>query len=88
MTKSEFIEVPMTKMHSEDDWRIRINGGEPHPLAHAHVEYRDGSRVSVAIESLAVLTGVVRPVRRLNDPLAWVAAHKEELIAEYWRLNK
>jgi hypothetical protein len=78
----------MTKMHSHGDWRIRINGGESHPLPHAHVEFRDGMRVSVAIESLAVLTGAVRPPKRLDAPLAWVAAHKEELIAEYWRLNK
>lgn len=78
----------MTKMHSQDDWRIRINGGEAHPLAHVHIEFRDGMRVSVAIESLAVLSGGVRPVKRLNTPLAWVATHKKELIVEYWRLNK
>lgn len=75
-------------MHSHDDWRIRINGGETHSLAHVSVEFRDGMRVSVAIESLAVLSGGVRPVKRLNAPLVWVAAHKEEWVAEYWRLNK
>lgn len=77
----------MTKVHAQNDWRIRINGGESHPLPHAHVEFRDGMRVSVAIESLVVLTGVVRPLKRLNEPLAWVADHKEALIEEYWRLN-
>lgn len=78
----------MTKMHAQGDWRIRINGGESHPLPHAHVEFRDGSRVSVAVESLEVLTGAVRPLKRLDVPLAWIAKHKGELIAEYWRLNK
>jgi len=77
----------MTKMHSQGDWRIRINGGEAHPLPHAHVEFRDGSRVSVAIGSLAVLAGEARPLKRLDAALAWIAAHKDELIAEYWRLN-
>lgn len=42
----------MTKIYAQGDWRIRINGGESHPLPHAHVEFRDGSRVSVAVESL------------------------------------
>jgi len=78
----------MTKVHAQHDWRIRINGGESHPLPHVHVEFRDGMRVSVAIESLAVLTGVVRPLKRLNEPRAWVAGHKQELIEEYWRLNR
>jgi Domain of unknown function (DUF4160) len=78
----------MTKMHAQNDWRIRINGGEAHPLAHAHVEFRDGMRVSVAIESLEVLSGGVRPVKRLNEALAWMADHKEALIEEYWRLNR
>jgi len=52
------------------------------------VEFRDGSRVSVAIEALAVLSGEVRPRRRLDAPLAWIAAHQDELIAEYWRLSR
>ncbi|MDP2784198.1 MAG: DUF4160 domain-containing protein [Sulfurimicrobium sp.] len=78
----------MTKMHAQDDWRIRINGGEAHPLPHAHVEFRDGARASVAIESLALLSGAVRPLKRLAAPLAWIAAHKDELVAEYWRLNR
>ena len=77
----------MTKMHSQGDWRIRINGGEPHPLPHAHVEFRDGARVSVAIDTLLVLGGVVRPRKRLDVPLAWIATHKKELVTEYWRLN-
>lgn len=78
----------MTKVHARDDWRIRINGGESHPLPHAHVEFRDGSRVSVAIGSLEVLTGAVRPLKRLDAPVAWIAKHQDELIAEYWRLNR
>lgn len=78
----------MTKIHAQDNWRIRINGGESHPLPHAHVEFRDGSRLSVAVESLEVLTGGVRPLKRLSSPLTWIANHKDELMAEYWRLNK
>ena len=88
MVKSFPYNCTMTKMHAQDDWRIRINGGESHPLPHAHVEFRDGSRVSVAIVSLEALTGSVRPLKRLDEPLTWIANHRDELIAEYWRLNK
>jgi hypothetical protein len=78
----------MTKMHAQDDWRIRINGGESHPLPHAHVEFRDGSRLSIAIESLEILTGSVRPLRRMDAARAWIATHQSELLAEYRRLNQ
>ncbi|OCX70734.1 MULTISPECIES: hypothetical protein [Acidithiobacillus] len=41
----------MTNYSVGDDWRIRINGREQHPLPHVHVQFRDGSRVSLAIET-------------------------------------
>lgn len=78
----------MTTAHCEDDWKIRINGGEEHPVPHAHVLFRDGYRVSVALESLEVLAGSVRPQKRMIPAVAWILAHRDELIAEYWRLNK
>ena len=40
----------MTTMYGESDWKIRINGGEEHPVPHAHILFRDGSRVSVALD--------------------------------------
>jgi hypothetical protein len=44
-------------MQAENDWKIRINGGQEHPVPHAHIIFRDGYRVSVALESLEVLAG-------------------------------
>lgn len=78
----------MTTAHGEGDWKIRINGGEEHPVPHAHVVFRDGSRVSIALDSLDVLAGAVRPRRRLAPALEWIVAHRDELIAEYRRLNQ
>jgi hypothetical protein len=77
----------MATVHKESDWAIRVNGDEPHPLPHVHVGFRDGSRVSVAIETGRVLAGGVRPPARLVSALAWIAPHRDELLAAYRRLN-
>jgi hypothetical protein len=77
----------MTTAHGENDWKIRINCGEEHPVPHVHVIFRDGSRVSVALDSLAILAGGVRPAVRLKPALAWILSHRDELVAEYRRLN-
>ena len=53
----------MTNYEIVGDWRIRINGME-HGVPHVHVIFRDGSRVSVAIETgevLAVRAGFEKP---------------------------
>jgi hypothetical protein len=78
----------MTTAHGENDWKIRINGGEDHPMPHAHILFRDGSRISIAIETLEILAGEVRPQKRITAAAAWILAHREELVAEYWRLNR
>ena len=78
----------MTTAHGEGDWKIRINGGEEHPVPHAHILFRDGSRVSVALESLKILAGMVWPQKRITPAVAWILAHRHELLAEYRRLNR
>ena len=78
----------MTTSQGEGDWKVRINGGEEHAVPHAHVLFRDGSRVSIALDSFRILAGSVRPRRRLLPPLAWIMSHREELIAEYRRINR
>lgn len=77
----------MPTLHKVNDWAIRVNGDEPHPLPHVHVGFRDGSRVSVCIETGRVLAGNVRPPARLAQALEWIAAHRNELFDEYRRLN-
>ena len=78
----------MTTAHVAADWKIRINGGENHPVPHVHVLFRDGCRVSVAIDTLELLAGSVKPNKRLLPALTWISTHRNELTAEYWRLNR
>ncbi|MBV2263402.1 MAG: DUF4160 domain-containing protein [Thauera sp.] len=65
----------MTNYDIVGDWRIRINGME-HGAPHVHVIFRDGSRVSVAIETGEVLAGGVQPLKRFGAALAEIRANK------------
>lgn len=76
----------MTNYEAIGDWRIRINGNE-HGVPHAHVLFKDGSRVSVAIETRALLSGNVAPAKRLMPALADIAANERQYLEEYRRLN-
>lgn len=49
----------MTTSHGENDWKVRINGGESHPVDHAHVLYRDGYRVSISLDTMEILNNLV-----------------------------
>jgi hypothetical protein len=53
-----------------------------HRPPHVHVEFRDGGRCTVEIETL-LMTGVVRPASRLKRPLAWIAANRALLLAKW-----
>ncbi len=76
----------MTNFKRTDDWRIKINGIE-HGVPHVHVEFRDGSRVVVSIETRLILAGGVSPAKRLNEALADIKANKSTYLNEYQRLN-
>ncbi len=78
----------MTNYGTINDWRVRINGREGvHHVAHIHVQFNDGSRVSLAIESCTVLAGSVVPPGRLKPVIEWVKQNAPVLLAEYQRLN-
>ncbi len=49
---------------------------------HVHVEFRDGDRCTVEMETLLV-TGAVRPSAKLKTPLAWIAANRMPLLAKW-----
>lgn len=76
----------MTNYEIVGDWRIRINGNE-HGIPHVHVLFRDGSRVSVAIETRAPLSGKVTPLKRLMPALADIEENERKYLDEYRRLN-
>jgi len=48
-----------------------------------HVEFRDGSRCTVEIESLTVSSGTIRPAVRLASAMAWIAANKAMQLAKW-----
>ena len=76
----------MTTYPPRNDWRIRINGNE-HGVPHVHVEFRDGNRVSVSIETHQVLAGGVAPAKRLNPALEDIQENATKYLTEYRRLN-
>jgi hypothetical protein len=53
-----------------------------HRPPHVHVEFRDGNRCTVEIETLLV-TGAVRPAGRLKQPPRWIAANRVRLLAKW-----
>lgn len=76
----------MTTYEPIHDWRVRINGNE-HGVPHVHVEFRDGSRVSVAIATREVLAGRVSPAKRLTPALNDIRSNEAKYLHEYRRLN-
>jgi Domain of unknown function (DUF4160) len=61
--------------------RIAIYPRDHHP-PHVHVEFRDGSRCTVEIKTLLV-TGIVRPLTRLKQPLEWISANRAWLLLKW-----
>ena len=71
----------MPKLKQLAGCRIAISPRDHWP-PHVHVEFRDGSRCTVEIETLLV-SGTVRPFRRLREPLTWIAANRARLLAKW-----
>jgi hypothetical protein len=51
------------------------------------VEFRDGNRCTVEIETLLV-TEAVRPSGRLKQPLGWIAANRVRLLAKWKKIER
>jgi hypothetical protein len=69
----------LPKLKQFRDCRIAIYPRDHRP-PHVHVEFRDGDRCTVEIETLLV-TGKVRPSARLKKPLAWIVENRKQLLA-------
>lgn len=54
-----------------------------HRPPHVHVEFSDGDRCTVDIATSKV-TGSVRPVSKLVEPVEWVDEHRE-LLMQRWQ---
>ena len=72
----------MPKLKQFADCRISLYPRDHQP-AHVHVEFRDGDRCTVEIESLNV-TGSIRPAAKLVRALEWIESHRASLL-ESWK---
>jgi len=61
---------------------------DEHPPAHFHVEFSDGVRCAIAIDTLEIIAGLVNPRRRLQEPLTWAAANRELLWRKWQELTE
>lgn len=78
---------PMPVIKRFGNCTIKMYADE-HPPAHFHIEFSDGLRCAVAIETLEIIAGAVNPFRRLQEPLAWAAANRELLRLKWRELTK
>jgi hypothetical protein len=63
------------------DCRVVIYPRDHRP-PHVHVEFRDGDRCTVEIETLLV-TGAVRPSGKLRKPLMWIRVNRKLLMGKW-----
>jgi hypothetical protein len=63
--------------------RLTIYPSE-HGIPHFHLEFIDGDRCAIAIETLEILAGSVRPERKMAEALKW-AAENRALLLEKWK---
>lgn len=61
---------------------------DEHPPPHFHVEFSDGTRCSIEIETLEILAGTVHPMRRLNEALMWAAMNRDVLWSKWKELTR
>lgn len=59
-----------------------------HGVPHFHLEFTDGDRCAVAIETEVILVGEVRPERKLAEPLAWAREHRELLLQKWKEITR
>ena len=71
----------MPKLRQFADCHVAIYPRDHRP-PHVHVEFRDGSRFTVEIESLKV-SGTIRPAARLASAMAWIEANQAMLQAKW-----
>lgn len=75
----------MTRLHHNRNWKIEVFGRE-RGLAHFHLRWPDG-RASLAIETLEVIIGEP-PATILAEARNWAEAHRQEVWAAWYALNR
>lgn len=67
--------------------RLAIYPNE-HGVPHFHLEFMDGDRCSVAIETLEILAGVATPIRKTAEAMRWAADNRPLLLAKWEEITK
>lgn len=76
----------MPKIKQFPNCRIAINPRDHRP-PHVHVEFRDGDRCTVDIETLKI-NGTVRPAAKLTVALKWIETNRALLLAKWKEIVK
>jgi hypothetical protein len=74
--------MPVIKKFSTS--RVVMYAGD-HPLAHVHVQLRDGRECTVELESLTIIGRI--SAREIRDELSWIESKRAWLYQEWRRLN-
>ncbi|MGQ0622733.1 MAG: DUF4160 domain-containing protein [Panacagrimonas sp.] len=72
----------MPTLHRGASWKLAVYGRD-HGVPHFHLECADGSRCSVAIDSLEVLVGAVK-ASILAEARVWAVTHRS-LLHRTWK---
>ena len=62
--------------------RLTIYPNE-HGTPHFHLEFTDGDRCSIAIETLDVLAGIVSSPKKTAEAMKWAAENRSLLFAKW-----
>jgi len=73
----------MGKIHSGENWLIRVQGNE-HPPVHVHVICPEG-KAAVYLDGLVINSGV--PSATLKRAQDWIADHHRLIREEWARMN-
>ena len=67
--------------------RITIYASE-HGKPHFHLEFIDGDRCSIEIETLTILAGSVTPEKKMTEALKWASENRALLLDKWKEITK
>lgn len=67
--------------------RLTIYPNE-HGTPHFHLEFTDGDRCSIAIETLDLLAGIVSPEKKMAEALKWADENRALLLVKWEEITR
>lgn len=59
-----------------------------HAPPHFHLEFTDGDRCSIAIETLEILAGTVTPAKKTTEAMKWASENQALLLAKWEEITR